>query len=221
MGLQATYKTGLPPEAVQERALKSGSFKVVPRYDGVHVMLYPLHHQDCKVQALGAGVFNVWAPDLDQLHEIEDLLNEVFGDSLNPEPFEKPIKVQRQGSKPAYYETREEVIERLTLDPSAVSILNLDGELESYSPGSQEKIELLSAAAEAVGRLLGPFTIPVFERAVEAETDREAVRILVKGVPRVFDDFASYFLWLLREHRDVAQEALRWDALRLSRRRTS
>lgn len=38
--------------------------------------------------------------------------------------------------------------------------------------------------------------------------DAKPLRDMVTAIS-ILDDFASYFLWLLRKHRDVAQEALR------------
>jgi hypothetical protein len=209
MGLMANYKPNLPRGEAWDRAL---NLKEARLRDGQRGRLIKISVPDAPkamVQVFPGGSITIFCPDLEELHKLEAWLNKRLGTPDNSAPLGRAVNVKRMGSRSAYYETPEEVIERLTLDPGAVSIMNLDKELENHPPGSQEKIELLSAAAEAVGRLLGSLVIPAFERAVEAETVREAVRILVKSVPPAFDDFASYFLWLLREHRDVAPEALR------------
>ena len=96
MTIQAIYhSTGLTPDDVIDADAhgKLRTFDVRPRDDGVHVMLYPVRAQNnipdqytnVKIQVLRYAA-NVWGSSFDQLDEIEDLLNETFGDSVNPKP---------------------------------------------------------------------------------------------------------------------------------------
>lgn len=89
MTIQVTYhNTGLTPQDVidAEAYGKLKTFDVKPRSDGGHFMLYPDQYTDVKIQ-VSRYAANVWGPSFDQLNEIEDLLNETFGDSFNPKPF--------------------------------------------------------------------------------------------------------------------------------------
>ena len=204
----ANYKPKLPTGEAWEKALNSGGGKLLEGARGSLIQIHVPAARKAIVQVFPGGGVTIFCSDVEELHRCEDWVNEKLGTPDNPAPLGRPVEVREQGSRPAYYETQEEVVERLSQDPCALDIMNFDKQLQKYPLGHPEKIELLSAAVDAVSRLLGPFTIPFFERALKAETDREAARIMVKGIPRVFSDFASFFLWLLREHKDVAHEAL-------------
>jgi len=208
MGLMANYKPKLPAGEAWEKAINSGWGKLLEGTRGSLIQIRVPAAQKATVQVFSGGSITVFCSDVDELHICEDWANKLLGTPDNPVPLGKPVKVRMQGSRPVYYETREEVVERLRRDFLALDIINLDKQLQKYPSMHPEKFVLLSAAVEAVSRLLGSYTIPFFVRAVEAETEREAAGIMVKGVPLVFCDFASFFLWLLREHKDVAREAL-------------
>lgn len=209
MAIMAVYTTKLPHGEAWDRALKVDGARIHEGERGRLIQISMSTHPKAKIQVFPGGKVVTFCHDIDVLHELEAWVNEKLGTPGDPDPLGRPVNVKRMGSGPAYYETREEVIERLTRGPSALSIMSLNEQLSSYPQGHPEKAELLSAAVEAASHFLGSFSIHVFERAVKTESDSGAVRILVKCVPHALDDFASYFLWLLREHRDVAQESLR------------
>jgi len=90
MTIQATYhNTGITLDDAIEGAVNSELFEVKPRSDGVHVMLLPKQYSGVKIQIL-RGSANVWFQNLDQLHEIEELLNRTLGNGSNPKPFKEP-----------------------------------------------------------------------------------------------------------------------------------
>jgi hypothetical protein len=207
MGLQATYKTGLTLEDVQTKAQESGKFKVAWSTDDRKLMLYPHHLRYVRIQVMGQGIAKVWTPDLDQLHKVEDLLNESFAGSENPKPFRRAEKVREMGSRPAYYETPEEVVERLASDPDVKRVLELDRQLSTYEPGSFEKAQVLGLHFASEARLLGPLTLYAFRDAAQARTLEEALEILMTATAPIFDDKVSYWHWLLMEHKDVTPQA--------------
>jgi len=107
MTIQAIYhNTGLTPDDVIDEYAhgKLRTFDVRPRRDNVHIMLYPKQHPDVKIQILRFAA-NVWGPGFDELDEIEDLLNEMFGDSFNPKPFKERNIIRNIGECQKILET--------------------------------------------------------------------------------------------------------------------
>jgi hypothetical protein len=107
MTIQATYhNTGLTPQDVIDAGAhgKLKMFDVKPRDDGVHVMLHPDQYEDVNIQ-ISSDAANVWASSFDQLNEIEDLLNETFGDSFNTKPFKERDMVFNPGELRKLQET--------------------------------------------------------------------------------------------------------------------
>jgi len=208
--LEAKFQTHLSPEEVYEKASKIEGWNVTQDPATFQVMIYFSQPPNGKCQVSGSGVVMVWCEGIDELNSIRSALNEVLQSEEDPKPLEKPEYVMCFEKKPAYYETPEEVIERLTSDPNAVYILNLDRELNAYPEGSVEKTWVLGLHLASVARLWGPHTLDAFRKAAKAKTLKESLKILLMATAPELDNQVSYWHFLLIEHKDVAPQAWRF-----------
>jgi hypothetical protein len=208
--LEAKFLTRLTPEEAHEKLSKIKGWKVVQDPETFQVMIYFDQPQGGKAQ-VSVGCVLVWCNDVDGLNLIRKMLNESLQEGERPKPLGKPEYVNGfEGKKPAYYETPEEVIERLTSDPNAVYILNLDRELNAYPEGNVEKAWVLGLHLASVARLWGPHTLDALRKAAKAKTFMESLKILLMATAPELDNQVSYWHWLLMEHKDVAPQAWRF-----------
>jgi hypothetical protein len=208
MGIEAIYKGKLHPDLVERAAEKLQEWKIVFIDNYGWVKLYPPSCQGSKVHVFSKGTTKIYCKDYDQLRDLEDLINRAFASESCSSPLGELRQIREMGKRPTYYETREQVIKRLTSDPNVVYILNLDKELDAYPEGDTEKARVLGLHLAAYARLWGPATLEAFKHAVKAKTLEEGLAILLAATPLIYDDQVSYFRWLMIEHRDVATEAI-------------